>query len=341
MVVRIIATGRYVPSKTLTNDDLSKMVDTSDEWIRSHTGIGARHIAAEHEATSDLAVQAAMNALRELNPEHPEQAADELDLIIVATASPDYPGFPSVACMVQDRIGARHAGAMDVLAGCTGFIYALETARCLMAAGGRKKVLVIGADCLSKITDWTDRNSCVLFGDGAGAAVLELTDESSIGPSDGPTKRGIIHSILGAEGSGAEYLLLRRGGTRNPFKTGETVDKPSHIEMNGQSVYLFAVNAVATTIRRLLDDAGLTIDQVTKIIPHQANERIIQAAAKRLGYSMDKFFMNIEKYANTSAASVPIALDEYVHENRPEKGDVIITVGFGAGLTFGGNLIIW
>jgi 3-oxoacyl-[acyl-carrier-protein] synthase-3 len=325
----------------LTNDDLSKMVDTSDEWIRSHTGIGARHIAAENEATSDLAVQAAMNALRELNPEHPELAADELDLIIVATASPDYPGFPSVACMVQDRIGARHAGAMDVLAGCTGFIYALETARCLMAAGGRKKALVIGADSLSKITDWTDRNSCVLFGDGAGAAVLQLTDESDFGPTEGQNKRGIIHSILGADGSGAEYLLLRRGGTRNPFKTGETVDKPSHIEMNGQSVYLFAVNAVATTIKRLLDDAGLTIDQVTKIIPHQANERIIQAAAKRLGYSADTFFMNIEKYANTSAASVPIALDEYVHENKPEKGDVIITVGFGAGLTFGGNLIIW
>ena len=337
MGVRIIATGRYVPSKKVTNDDLSKMIDTSDEWIRSHTGIGARHIAAENEATSDLAVQAAMNALRELNPEHPEQAADELDLIIVSTASPDYPGFPSVACMVQDRIGAHHAGAMDVLAGCTGLIYALETARCLMAAGGRKKALVIGADTLSKITDWTDRNSCVLFGDGAGAAVLELTDE----PSEDQDKRGIIHSILGADGSGAEYLLLRRGGTRNPFKAGETVDKPTHIEMNGQAVYLFAVDAVATTIKKLLDAAGLTIDQVTKIIPHQANERIIQAAAKRLGYSADLFFMNIEKYANTSAASVPIALDEYVHENRPEKGDVIITVGFGAGLTFGGNLIIW
>ncbi len=337
MAIQIIATGRYVPEKIVTNDDLSKIVDTSDEWIRSHTGIGARHISAENEATSDLAVKAAMNALKVINPEHPEKVAEELDLIVVSTASPDYPGFPSVACMVQNKIGAHNAGAMDVLAGCTGFIYALETARCLMAAGGRKKALVIGADTLSKITDWTDRNSCVLFGDGSGAAILESTDA----PSEGKNKRGVIHSILGADGSGAEYLMLRRGGTRDPFKAGETVDKPAHIEMNGHSVYLFAVNAVATTIKKLLEEAGLTIDQVTKIVPHQANERIIRAAAKRLGYSMDKFFLNIEKYANTSAASVPIALDEYVRENNPKSGDVIITVGFGAGLTFGGNLIIW
>jgi 3-oxoacyl-[acyl-carrier-protein] synthase-3 len=337
MAIEIKATGSYVPEKILTNDDLSKMMDTSDEWIRSHTGISARHIAHDDEATSDLAYRAALSTLKAYNPENPEQAAAELDLVIVATASPDYPGFPSVACMVQNRIGAKRAGAFDIAAGCTGFIYALDIAASMTGIHGRKKALVIGADTLSRITDWTDRNTCVLFGDGAGAAILEETEE----PASGKGKRGVIRSVLGADGSGSGYLILRRGGTRDPFRTGETVAKPGHIEMDGHAVYLFAVNAVTSTIRQLLKDEGLSIDQITRIIPHQANERIINAAAKRLGIGMDKFFLNIEKYANTSAASVPIALAELDREGTLKKGDIIMTVGFGAGLTYGGNLIIW
>jgi 3-oxoacyl-[acyl-carrier-protein] synthase III len=337
MAIEITATGRYVPEKVLTNDDLSKMVDTSDEWIRSHTGISNRHIARDDQATSDLAYEAAMNVLKSVDAASPEQVAAGLDLIVVSTATPDYPGFPSVACMVQSRIGAHKAAAFDITAGCTGFIYALETASCMMASGGRKTALVIGADTLSRITDWTDRNTCVLFGDGAGAVLLEATDA----PVAGPQKRGVIRSILGADGSGSEYLMLRRGGTRNPFLKGETVEKPAYLEMNGPAVYLFAVNAVATTIKKMLDAEGLSMDQIARIIPHQANERIISAAAKRLGIGMDKFFLNIAKYANTSTASVPIALDELAHEGTLKKGDIIMTIGFGAGLTYGANLIVW
>jgi 3-oxoacyl-[acyl-carrier-protein] synthase III len=337
MAIEIIATGSYTPEKVLTNDDLAKIVDTSDEWIRSHTGIGMRHIASENEATSDLAYQAAMDTLKKINPKEPEKIAQELDLIVVATASPDYPGFPAMACMVQNRIGATKAAAFDIAAGCTGFVYALDIAAGMMVGGNRKKALVIGADTLSRITDWTDRSTCVLFGDGAGAAILEQTDA----PRTGEGRRGIIHSILGADGSGSEYLILRRGGTRNPFRAGETVEKPSHIEMNGQEVYLFAVNAVTTTIKRLLEEEKIEIGQITKIIPHQANERIIKAAAKRLGVSTDLFFLNIEKYANTSTASIPLALNELASEKTLKKGDILLTVGFGAGLTYGGNLIVW
>lgn len=337
MAIEIIATGSYAPEKVLTNDDLAKIVDTSDEWIRSHTGIGMRHIAGDNEATSDLAYQAAMDTLKKLDPEQPEKIAQELDLIVVATASPDYPGFPSIACMVQNRIGATRAAAFDIAAGCTGFVYALDIAAGMMVGGNRKKALIIGADTLSRITDWTDRSTCVLFGDGAGAAILEQTDA----PRTGEGRRGIIHSILGSDGSGSEYLILRRGGTRNPFLAGETVEKSSHIEMNGQAVYLFAVNAVTTTIKRLLEEEKIEIGQIAKIIPHQANERIIKAAAKRLGVSTDLFFLNIEKYANTSTASIPLALNELASEKTLKKGDILLTVGFGAGLTYGGNLIVW
>jgi len=336
MAIEITATGSYVPEKVLTNEDLAEFVDTSDEWIRSHTGIGSRHVADKMEATSDLACGAADRALEKLS-HHVSDAASELDLIVVSTASPDFPGFPSVACLVQEHIGAHKAAAFDVAAGCTGFVYALDIAADMLASGTRKKALVIGADTLSRITDWTDRSTCVLFGDGAGAVVLEHTDA----PTSGPGKRGIIRSVLGADGSGSQYLMLRRGGTRDPFRTGEIVDKPAHIEMNGQEVYLFAVKAVTDTIRRLLDEEGIGIDQIAKIIPHQANERIINAAAKRLGIGMDKFMMNIEKYANTSTASIPLALDEFVRSSPPAKGELLLTVGFGAGLTYGGNLIVW
>jgi 3-oxoacyl-[acyl-carrier-protein] synthase III len=337
MAVRITATGSYVPEKVLTNSELEKTVETTDEWILSHTGIRMRRIAGNDEAASDLAYEAAWNALKAVNPEHPEQIAAALDLIVVATASPDYPGFPSVACIVQNRLNARNAAAFDITAGCSGFVYALDAASCMLSGSRRKLALVIGAEVLSRITDWTDRNTCILFGDGAGAAVLETIPDVQTDSE----KRGIILSYLGADGSGADKLIIRRGGSRCQFTAGECITKPPHIEMDGHAVYLFAVNAVAYTVRRLLDETGLSIKDIKRIIPHQANERIIEAAAKRLGVGTGLFFLNIGKYANTSAASIPVALDELNRSGGITEGDILITLGFGAGLTYGGNLIVW
>ncbi|HHU37333.1 MAG TPA: ketoacyl-ACP synthase III [Treponema sp.] len=336
MAFEIIATGHYVPSRRVTNDDLAQTIDTSDEWIRSHTGIGSRHIASEDQATSDLAVEAALNALEQLAPGKAMEAAKTIDLIVVGTSSPDYYGFPSVACIVQEKLKIENAGAFDVVAACSGFVYSLDAAAGMLR-GNRKRALVIGADLLTKITDWSDRGTCVLFGDAAGAAILEKTDA----PEEGPGKRGLIRTVLGSEGSGASELLCARGGTRDPFKAGETLDKPIHIYMNGQAVYNFAVRAFTDTIERLLEEEGITFKDVKKIVPHQANMRIIRAAARRLKISEDKFFMNIEKYANTSNATIPVALDEYARSGDLNRGDLIMTVGFGGGLTYAGNLIVW
>jgi 3-oxoacyl-[acyl-carrier-protein] synthase-3 len=350
MAIEIIATGRAVPPERVTNDDLAKRIDTSDEWIRSHTGIGARHIAGEDLACSDLALEAAKNALAmaagfpdpaDAGNEDREKAVAEaargLDLIVLATATADHYGCPSTACIVQDKLGAKKAAAMDVTAGCTGFIYALETAAGLLSINAeRKRALVIGSEVLSRVTDWEDRN-CVLFGDGAGAVIIEKT----AAPSEGPGRRGLSRTILRADGSGAGYLIFRRGGSRYPFQAGETVEKPTHIEMNGQAVYNFAVKAVTETIVKLLELEGITVGDLAWIVPHQANARIVQAAGKRLGVPEGKFFLNIEEYANTSAASIPLALDEMNRSGRLRRGDLILTVGFGGGLTYGGNLIIW
>jgi 3-oxoacyl-[acyl-carrier-protein] synthase-3 len=227
---------------------------------------------------------------------------------------------------------------MDVVAGCTGFIYGVETAAGMLSIRqDRKRALVIGAEILSKITDWKDRSTCVLFGDGAGAVIIDKTEA----PVSGPGKRGLLRSILGADGSGGEHLIMRRGGTRNPYKQGETLDQPPHIEMNGRAVYNFAVKAVTDTMEQLLQEEGLSVHDLAWIVPHQANARIVQAAAKRLNIPEEKFFLNIEEYANTSAASVPIALDEMNRSGKLKKGDLIMTLGFGAGLTYGGNLIVW
>jgi len=344
MAIEIIATGRSVPARRVTNDELAKTLDTSDEWIRSHTGIGNRHIAEESMATSDLAAEAAVQALEMLLEKDAalggslEAAALSLDLVVVATASPDFNGFPSVSCLVQDKIGAKNAGALDVVAGCTGFAYALDTAGGILTMGKkRKRALVVGAEILTRITDWEDRGSCVLFGDGAGAAILEKTSA----PTEGPERRGLLHSILGADGSGGDYLILRKGGTRDPFKKGDVVEKAPHIEMNGRAVYNFAVKAVTETIEQLLADEGLSVTDLARIVPHQANARIVQAAAKRLGIPEETFYLNIEEYANTSAASIPIALDELVRAGEIKRGDYIMTVGFGAGLTYAGNLFRW
>lgn len=337
MAIEIIATGKYVPSHCVTNDELSLTVDTSDEWIRSHTGIGSRHIARDDEATSDLAYNAAMAALDSLCPGNPLEAAATIDLVVVGTSSPDYYGFPSVACLIQDRLGIKNAGAFDVIAACTGFVYSLDAAAGMLMHGNRKRALVVGADKLTAITDWSTRETCVLFGDGAGAVIVERTDA----PFEGEGKRGLIRSILGSDGSGYKELICLDGGTRNPFKKGQIVEEPIHMDMNGRAVYNFAVKALTDTMERLLSEEGLTMDDIKKVIPHQANERIIQAAAKRLKVNESKFFMNIEKYANTSNATIPLALDEYSRSGDLKKGDIIMTVGFGGGLTYGGNLIVW
>jgi 3-oxoacyl-[acyl-carrier-protein] synthase-3 len=340
----------------VTNQDLSAQIDTSDEWIRSHTGIGARHLADENTACSDLALEAAKNALSlaagfscpgngnfsETEKAERDTAAAEmaktLDLIVLASVTGDFYGCPSTACIVQDKLGANRAAAMDISAGCTGFIYGMETAAGLLGVSSRRnRALVIGSEILSRVIDWSDRGTCVLLGDGAGAVVIDKTGS----PSQGPGKRGLLQSILGADGSGMEHLIFRRGGSRNPFKAGEVVDKPIHMEMKGQEVYYFAVKAVTETIENLLKQEGIGIDDVTRIVPHQANARIVQAAGKRLNIPMEKFFLNIEEYANTSAASIPIALDELNRKEQLKKGDLIMTIGFGGGLTYGGNLIIW
>lgn len=324
----IRAIGIYVPERAVSNEELSKTVDTSDEWIRSHTGIGNRHIAAPEEAASDLAIKAAKIAL-----EKAQVDAMELDTIITATATGDFPGFPSTACIVQHALGAENAAAFDLLAGCTGFIYALSVARDMIIAGSAKHILVIGAEVLTRITNWSDRNTAVLFGDGAGAAVV-----SANGKQDG---RGILESVLRAEGAGAEYLMRKAGGSRHPFVDGQTPADDLFLSMNGRRVYGFAVRVNTILINTLLRKANLRLEDIKYIVPHQANERIIQAAAERLQIPMDKFFLNMAEYANTSAASVPIALNEMTEKGLLKRGDLIITLGFGAGLTYGGALIRW
>jgi len=348
MAVNIIGTGRALPSRMVTNDDLSLQIDTNDEWIRSHTGIGSRYIADEATACSDLAFEAARNALAmacgytgdniEERNRLAAEAALSIDVIILASVLGDHVGIPSTACIVQDKLGARNAAAMDILAGCTGFVYGIDTAAGLLGINvKRKRALVIGSEIISRILNWNDRATCVLFGDGAGAVVLEKNDAQN---------GGLLQSLLCADGSGRESLFMRRGGTRNPFKTGETIDTSNAlsstiVEMNGQEVYNFAVKALTDTIKSLLESGNISIDDVTRIIPHQANIRIVQAAAKRLHIPMEKFFLNIEKYANTSSASIPIALDEMNRSGQLNKGDLILLVGFGGGLTYGGSIIIW
>ncbi|MCK4542180.1 MAG: ketoacyl-ACP synthase III [Spirochaetales bacterium] len=327
MDVVIRSIGAYVPEKVVSNDDLAKTMDTSDEWIKSHTGISTRHIVAEDQATSDLALAAAKIAL-----DRSGLNILDIDLIMVATATGDYVGFPATACIVQDKLGARHAGAFDIAAGCTGFAYGLEIARGMISGGSAKNILVIGAESLTRIANWEDRDTCVLFGDGAGAAVVSAEENA-----DG---RGILYSVLRSEGNGATCLMRFAGGSRNPI-TDDTPRSDILLSMDGQSVYMFAVRVNTAVINTILDENNLTLDDIKYFVPHQANIRIIQAAAKRLKVPMEKFYVNIDKYANTSAASIPIALNEMHETGKLQRGDLIITLGFGAGLTYGGNLIRW
>jgi 3-oxoacyl-[acyl-carrier-protein] synthase-3 len=337
MAIEIIATGRAIPAKRLTNDDLASRLDTTDEWIRSHTGIGARYVAEEGVAASDLALEAAQNTLvmaAEKLGISREALAQSLDMIILASTSPDYYGVPATACIVQHKLGARNAAAMDITAACTGFIYGLEAAAGLLTVDkSRKRALVIGAEVLSRITDQNDRGTAILFGDGAGAVLVERTETPE------GDRRGLLRTILRADGSGAETLRIKLGGSRYPYQGKD--DHVPRIEMDGQAVYGFAVKVLTSIIVELLDEEKITINDIARIIPHQANARIVQAAAKRLGIPENKFFLNIEKYANTSAASIPIALDELNRTGEIKRGDLIMTIGFGGGLTYGGNLIIW
>ncbi|HEX5323880.1 MAG TPA: beta-ketoacyl-ACP synthase III [Capsulimonadaceae bacterium] len=320
----IVGTGSYVPTKIITNFDLEKRLDTSDEWIRSRTGISERRIAAPHEATSDLALAAARRAL-----EDARIAAADLDLIIVATCTPDMP-FPATAAIVQAELGATRAAAFDLNAVCSGFSYGLEVGAQMIAGGSFERVLVIGADIMSRTLNWDDRSTCVLFGDGAGAVVL------------GPVEAGgLVSSVLGADGTGGPLLCIPAGGSREPISADKIDDCRNTMQMNGREVYKFAVQVMGEAAVQALDKCGLGPSDVALFIPHQANIRIIESAAKRLGLPSERVFVNLDRYGNTSAASIPLALDEAVRSGRVGEGDIVVTVGFGAGLTWGANVIQW
>ena len=323
--VGITGLGSYVPERVLTNLDLEKMVDTSDEWIVTRTGIRERRIAADDQAASDLALPATREAMAQAGI-----TSEDLDLIVVATVSPDMP-FPSTASLLQDRLGASHAAAFDLGAGCSGFIYALSVAAQPVASGAFRNVLVIGAEALSKITDWTDRSTCVLLGDGAGAVVLQPVEEG----------RGLLSFSLGSDGSGAPLLHMPAGGSRLPASEQTVRDRLHYIHMAGNEVFKFAVRILEEVALKVVGQSGLSIDQVNLIIPHQANARIVDAAAKRLNLPIERFFCNIDRYGNTSAASIPIALHEAVKAGRVQPGDLVLLVAFGAGLTWGAALLRW
>lgn len=323
--VSITGVGSYVPERVLSNADLEKMVETSDDWITSRTGIRERRIAAANETTADMAAAAARRAL-----EKAKITADQLDLIIVATVTPDMP-FPSTACLVQHHLGATRAAAFDIEAACSGFVYALDIASHFVASHTYNTVLVIGAEKMSSVVDWKDRNTCVLFGDGAGAAVLQ----------NRPAAHGLLTTCLGSDGGKASLLELRGGGSACPA-TVESVQSGMHyLRMDGKETFKNAVNAMVTAATEALNRCGLTIAQIRCIIPHQANQRILAAVAERLGAAPEQVFSNVEKYGNTSAASVAIALDEAVDAGRIRRGDLVLLVVFGAGLTWGAAVIEW
>lgn len=323
---RILSTGFSVPSQVLTNAELATRVDTSDEWIYSHTGIRERRIASEDQATSDLAIEAGRRALVRANLD-----PQKLDLILVATSTPDYLGFPSTASLVQHGLGAARAGAVDVSAACSGFVYALEMARAAIVADSAQNVLVVGAEVFSRILDWSDRSTCILFGDGA-AAVL-------VGPNPaGWSNSWFAPSLLRSDGAGAQALMRAAGGTRQPVTTNP---RDAAVSMDGRRVYAFAITVVKDIILEILAKNGYTLDDVDWFVPHQANVRIVASAANRLGVSLDRFYLNMEKYANTSGATIPLALAEMEERGLLVRGQLVVTVGFGAGLSWGANLFRW
>jgi len=321
MFVHITGTGSYLPERVVSNAELAAKLDTTDEWIFSHTGIRSRHFGADDETTSSMAVRAARAAL-----ESAGVAPGQLGMIIVATSTSDYQAFPSTACLVQEALGAKKAGAFDLQAACSGFIYALEVARGMMQINPCP-TLVIGAEMLSRIADWTDRNSCILFGDAAGAVVLEASDVPG----------GSWHTILKADGSGAD-LIYREGGSRAPA-TGPWMQHT--LQMNGRAVFNFAVKVFDEILCGLLERSGHTFRDLSCVIPHQANARIVEAVARRMKVPLETFYMNMETTGNTSAASIPVALDEALRLGKIKNDDLIAMVGFGAGLTYAGILMKW
>lgn len=325
MPIAISGTGRALPSKILTNQDLEKMVDTTDEWITTRTGIKERRICSVDEATSDLSIRAARAALENAGIE-----AREIDLIVVATCTPDH-FFPSVGCLVQKALGAERAVAFDISAACSGFLYGLAVARGYLLSGMARRALVIGADVLSKFTDWKDRSTCVLFGDGAGALVMEITEKAN--------EDAVLSICLGADGRSADLLTIPGGGARFPLsaKNGQA----AVIRMEGAEVFKMAVIKMAEAAEKALALAGKKAEDLALLIPHQANLRIMDAVARRLKFPMEKVFVNVQKYGNMSAATTIIALDEAQREGRIHRGDLVELIAFGAGMTWGAAVIRW
>ncbi len=320
----IVGWGKYVPAKIMTNEELARSVDTSDGWIRERTGIGERHVATK-ETTASMALYAAQEALQVA-----DVAPSQIDLVIVATATPEHP-FPATACLVQDALGAENAGAFDLEAGCSGFVYALSVATGFIRSGMYTTILVVGAETLTRITDWKDRATCVLFGDGAGAVVLRASKEHG----------GILSIVLGSDGSGGELLQLPAGGSKYPASVDTVTSNMHTIKMNGREVYRFATRVMTEAAKQAIARADIPPDELDLLIPHQANLRIIEYAAKALKLPPDKVFINLERYGNTSAASIPIALTEAIECNRVNPGDHIVFVGFGAGLTWAACALEW
>ena len=321
----ILGTGHYAPEKVLTNFDLEKMVDTTDEWIRTRTGIETRHIADTSENTSDLCVKAAEKAI-----EMAGISANDIDFVLVATASPDYI-VPSTACMVQDKMGMKKAGAMDISAGCSGYIYALATASGMVKAGICRYVLIIGAEILSRLVNWKDRSTCILFGDGAGAAVVGPLEDGF----------GLLASDLGSDGSFGDILCIPAGGVAERVTHEAIEDGRIYVHMDGTDVFKAAVRHMEDTTKKALEKAGLVKEDMQLFIAHQANNRIIQALAKKMELPEEKVYVNVNRYGNTSAASVGIALDEAVRSGHVKHGDIVVLTGFGAGLTWGCDVMRW
>ena len=337
MGIRILGTGSYLPPKVVTNESLAATLNTSDEWIFSHTGIHSRHVADEGETTSTMAVKAARAAL-----EAAGATPEEVGLVVVATSSPDYNTFPSTACLVQGILGCPNAGAYDLQAACAGFVYALEQARGWINYNPGKKALVIGSECLTRIVDWTDRSSCILFGDGAGAVVLG--NDAEPGRASAETT---AETILGADGSG-RHFIQRTGGTMASFpldaKSGLPITPPptvSKLSLMGHEVFVFAVKTMSRVTEELCARKGVEPASLDRVFAHQANGRIIEACARRMKLPIEKFWLNLAETANTSAASIPIALDQAVRAGELKDGQNVVLVGFGAGLTYAGTYLTW
>ncbi len=320
--VKIIGTGSSVPDAILSNSDLEKMVETSDEWITSRTGIRERRIADENTASSDIAYEAAEKALKAAGV-----SPQQLDVIIVGTITPDFL-FPSTGCVVQSLLGAKNAYAFDLMAGCSGFLYTLHVAQGIIKSGGAEKILAIGVDTLSKVTDFEDRSTCILFGDGAGAAVLSASEEP-----------GILSSLLSSDGRDWDLLYVPAGGSRTPINEQTLKTRDQYIKMKGNDVFRVAVKSMESATINAIKEAGLEPEDIDLFVPHQANQRILEAVRKRLNFPEEKVFVNLDKYGNTSGASVPLALDEAIRQGRVKEGNLVLFAAFGAGFTWGASVV--